>query len=231
MGTWSIEGGDATIDGNGVAQFPKNTGTTDIVYTITYIDEAKSITASTTYTVKAGSECQPCKGSQYIPTGIVCEDGFYFINFTATSCTETVSFTISSVTNSNGGGIEPVTRGPSIDDGQIGGDDSQVSVSYDGFFEATEGTTSYHVPIDNRFRMFKNVSAKVTSPTSSDWQTITVQACEVAKLQSRAAFELSRIDVTQGQGGLDIGGQEENGGSSRTCTFKLKLTNFLVNNP
>lgn len=57
MARWSITPGDASISNNGVASFPANTGAADKVYTVTYTDD-EGCTASTTYTVPSGSDCQ-----------------------------------------------------------------------------------------------------------------------------------------------------------------------------
>ena len=64
MATWSIDGG-ASIDSNGVATFPKNTGTTDIEYTITYEDDNG---CTGTYKITqpgkcGGEECTSCYAS------------------------------------------------------------------------------------------------------------------------------------------------------------------------
>lgn len=58
MATWSISPNDggASIT-NGVATFPKNTGTTNIEYTITYIDD-NGCSGETKYTIPSGSTCQ-----------------------------------------------------------------------------------------------------------------------------------------------------------------------------
>ena len=60
MATWSISPTDATINNNGEATFPENTGTTNKDYTITYVDD-NGCSVSTTYTVPSGSTCIPCR--------------------------------------------------------------------------------------------------------------------------------------------------------------------------
>ena len=63
MATWKVS---PDIDGvlvswtnPGEIYFPKNTGTTDIEYTITYIDD-NGCSGQTKYAVPSGSACQPC---------------------------------------------------------------------------------------------------------------------------------------------------------------------------
>lgn len=62
MATWEItpettEIGTVTNNNNGTFVFPKNTGTTDITYTITYTSEYGQSTLQ--YVLHAGEECQP----------------------------------------------------------------------------------------------------------------------------------------------------------------------------
>lgn len=59
MATWSISptSGGASITNGGVATLPKNSGATDIEYTITYIDD-NGCSGATTYKVPSGSTCQ-----------------------------------------------------------------------------------------------------------------------------------------------------------------------------
>ena len=52
---WSISPNSATINNNGVASIPKNTGETDITYTITYVD-SEGCSGRTTYVKQA---CPP----------------------------------------------------------------------------------------------------------------------------------------------------------------------------
>jgi len=57
MATW--ESNPSVPHTGGTFTFPKNTGTTAKVYTITYTDD-DGCTAQTTYTIPYGEECQPC---------------------------------------------------------------------------------------------------------------------------------------------------------------------------
>ena len=60
MATWTISPntGGATIDNNGIANIPENTGSSSIVYTITCTENG--CTTSTTYTVPGGCQSSTC---------------------------------------------------------------------------------------------------------------------------------------------------------------------------
>ena len=65
---WSISPNSATINSSGVASIPKNTGETDITYTITYVD-SDGCEGSTTYKMKACPPT-PCNCTNLNATGI-----------------------------------------------------------------------------------------------------------------------------------------------------------------
>ena len=118
MAKWSING-DASIDSNGVATFPKNTGTTDIEYTITYEDD-NGCTGSTTYTVPYGQDCRPTCTYGLSASSNECKKAtITTVNYNVT-CRKTFSYTFQSKDSSfSQSGTVTVPPGHGISDWDV----------------------------------------------------------------------------------------------------------------
>ena len=121
MATWSVTPSEGVTGTGPSFTFPKNTGATNIEYTITYTDD-NGCTGSTKYTVLSGSSCQPS----------TCE--LYFCN------SQGQQTSVSDVTVTSIGLTSTTTH-------YVDWEDLESNLHYDYVYSTQEPTVDFYIPV------------------------------------------------------------------------------------